>query len=102
MIGTGSAVLKGATPQGRDGIDDSACLRIPGSLHIGLRHGRWTRVMTPLNTLDELLAAGQRRVIFSCVAGSRAYGTQVPGSDEDIRGLYAVPALAYLRLTGQP
>jgi uncharacterized protein len=36
------------------------------------------------------------------VAGSRAYGTQVQGSDEDIRGLYAIPAMDYLSLAQDP
>jgi uncharacterized protein len=55
-----------------------------------------------MKTLDELLKSGDDRVIFSCVAGSRAYGTQVQGSDEDIRGIYAVPSLAYLPLRREP
>ena len=38
-------------------------------------------------------------VLFECVAGSRAYGTGVTSSDEDIRGLFAVPAARYLDLT---
>jgi hypothetical protein len=38
-------------------------------------------------------------VLFECVAGSRAYGTGVSTSDEDIRGLFAVPAARYLDLT---
>lgn len=49
-------------------------------------------------TLEDLLETPQHRVLFSCVAGSRAYGTHTHGSDEDIRGVYAVPAASYLEL----
>jgi hypothetical protein len=55
-----------------------------------------------MNTLDDLLTAGANHVIFSCIAGSRAYGTQIQGSDEDIRGLYIVPSTAYLPLNRLP
>jgi predicted nucleotidyltransferase len=55
-----------------------------------------------MQTLDKLLTAARAHVIFSCVAGSRAYGTQIQGSDEDIRGLYVVPSIAYLPLTQMP
>jgi uncharacterized protein len=51
-----------------------------------------------MHTLDDLLTTGAKHVIFSCIAGSRAYGTQVQGSDEDIRGLYIVPSTSYLPL----
>lgn len=37
-------------------------------------------------------------ILFDCIAGSRAYGTSVSSSDEDIRGVFAVPATAYLDL----
>lgn len=37
-------------------------------------------------------------ILFECIAGSRAYGTSVTGSDVDIRGIFAVPAAAYLDL----
>jgi uncharacterized protein len=53
---------------------------------------------TDVKTLNELLTTGNERIIFSCVAGSRAYGTQVHGSDEDVRGIYMVPSAAYLSL----
>jgi hypothetical protein len=36
------------------------------------------------------------------VAGSRAYGTATADSDEDLRGVYAVPARAYLALQTPP
>jgi uncharacterized protein len=55
-----------------------------------------------MKSLNDLLTAGASHVIFSCVAGSRAYGTQIPGSDEDIRGLYVVPSTAYLPLNQSP
>lgn len=33
----------------------------------------------------------ERRLLFECIAGSRAYGTDIPDSDKDIRGVYVVP-----------
>jgi predicted nucleotidyltransferase len=52
-----------------------------------------------MNTLDELRApAGVASVLFECVAGSRAYGTNTATSDEDVRGIFAVAAGAYLNL----
>jgi hypothetical protein len=53
---------------------------------------------TAVKTLDQLLTAGNDRIIFSCIAGSRAYGTQVPGSDEDVRGIYVMPSACYCPL----
>jgi predicted nucleotidyltransferase len=55
-----------------------------------------------LNSLDELLAVRERRVLFECTAGSRAYGTTVATSDEDVRGLFAVAAADYLDLVRPP
>lgn len=37
-------------------------------------------------------------VVFSCVAGSRAYGTSTPESDTDVRGLFRLPQEAFLGL----
>ena len=42
------------------------------------------------------------RVIFRGITGSRAYGTNRPGSDEDIRGVFLVPPLEYALLTTPP
>jgi RNA repair pathway DNA polymerase beta family len=44
-------------------------------------------------TLDELRPAGASSVLFESIAGSRAYGTSTTASDEDIRGIFAVPQL---------
>ena len=41
-------------------------------------------------------------IIYRCVAGSRMYGTSRPGSDVDIRGIFCLPASAYLSLDGAP
>lgn len=38
-------------------------------------------------------------LLFECIAGSYAYGTATNSSDEDIRGIFAVPAAAYLDLS---
>jgi hypothetical protein len=51
-----------------------------------------------MRTLNNLLETSLQNVLFSCVAGSRAYGTHTDESDEDIRGIYAVPANSYLGL----
>jgi len=53
---------------------------------------------TPVRTLNDLLENSRQHVLFSCVAGSRAYGTDTHESDEDIRGVYAIPAASYLEL----
>ena len=45
---------------------------------------------------------GGTRVIFRGVVGSRAYGTDRPGSDEDVRGVFLVPPLAYALLAAPP
>src|SRR5262245_43346084 len=55
-----------------------------------------------MKSLDDLLRHAQSTILFECFAGSRAYGTSVLGSDEDIRGLFAVPASAYLDLMRPP
>jgi uncharacterized protein len=55
-----------------------------------------------LKTLQDLLENFREHVLFSCVAGSRAYGTHTDESDEDIRGLYAVHAAYYLDLDAPP
>lgn len=41
-------------------------------------------------------------VIYRCVAGSQAYGTAGPHSDVDLRGIYVLPAGAYLALGAPP
>jgi predicted nucleotidyltransferase len=51
-----------------------------------------------VNSLDDLRTNTPSAILFECVAGSRAYGTGVISSDEDIRGLFAVPARRYLDL----
>jgi uncharacterized protein len=49
-------------------------------------------------TLEELQRAHSRAILYECIAGSRAYGTNTTASDEDIRGIFAVPAADYLLL----
>jgi hypothetical protein len=41
-------------------------------------------------------------VIYRCVAGSRAYGLDEPGSDTDYRGIYLPPADLHWSLRGVP
>lgn len=41
-------------------------------------------------------------ILFECIAGSRAYGTHTADSDEDIRGIFALPAQDYLLLQQPP
>ncbi|HYR83545.1 MAG TPA: nucleotidyltransferase domain-containing protein [Terriglobia bacterium] len=52
-----------------------------------------------MNSVDDLRANKPTAILFECLAGSRAYGTGVKDSDEDIRGVFAVPAARYLDLT---
>lgn len=47
---------------------------------------------------NDLLQTSPECVLFTCVAGSRAYGTHTLESDEDTRGIYAVRADLYLDL----
>ncbi len=42
------------------------------------------------------------RVIFRGVVGSRAYGTNRAGSDEDVRGVFLVPPVEYALLCAPP
>ena len=55
-----------------------------------------------MNTLDELQGASAASILFECIAGSRAYGTSTTASDEDIRGVFAVPTSAYIELVRPP
>lgn len=47
---------------------------------------------------EQLLATHPHAILFECIAGSRAYGTANANSDEDTRGVFAVPASEYLKL----
>lgn len=40
----------------------------------------------------------ESRIIFSCVHGSKAYGTSTPESDTDVRGVIVAPATYYMGL----
>jgi predicted nucleotidyltransferase len=53
-------------------------------------------------SLDELRTAGTPSVLFKCIAGSRASGTFTTASNEDIRGIFAVPATSYIDLVCPP
>jgi uncharacterized protein len=50
------------------------------------------------DSIHLLRAGGGPGILFECIAGSRAYGTTTSTSDEDIRGIFGVPAGAYLGL----
>ena len=52
--------------------------------------------------LEQLHTDYRASLLFECVAGSRAYGTSTATSDEDLRGIFAVPAAAYLDLERPP
>jgi uncharacterized protein len=49
--------------------------------------------MPTIRNLEELKASG--RIAMECVAGSRMYGTSLPESDEDIKGLYILPSRSF-------
>ncbi len=51
-----------------------------------------------MDTPEQLLATHSHAILFECIAGSRAYGTANANSDEDTRGIFAVPARNYLNL----
>lgn len=53
-------------------------------------------------TLDALLTHAPERILFAARVGSHAHGTATPESDEDVRGLFAVPAREYLALAAPP
>jgi predicted nucleotidyltransferase len=58
--------------------------------------------MDDINTPEALLSTLPHAILFECIAGSRAYGTATADSDEDTRGIFAVPAGAYLNLERPP
>ncbi len=53
-------------------------------------------------SLSELIGQKRNRVIFECVSGSYAYGTNRSGSDEDIRGIYVQPVASMLSMFEVP
>jgi uncharacterized protein len=55
-----------------------------------------------MNSLDHLRTERASSILFECIAGSRAYGTSTAASDEDIRGVFAVPAASYIDLVRAP
>jgi uncharacterized protein len=55
-----------------------------------------------MTSLEDLFSAHSKAILFESIAGSRAYGTATDASDEDIRGLFVVPAAAYLGLNRPP
>ncbi len=57
---------------------------------------------TDTPTLDSLREHSNSALLFECVSGSRAYGTSTSESDVDLRGIFALPVEAYLRLAGPP
>lgn len=52
--------------------------------------------------IDNLENQANERVIFRGVVGSRAYGTNTPDSDTDIRGIFVVPSIEYACLSQPP
>lgn len=56
----------------------------------------------PVLTLDELRVALRNRMIFECISGSHAYGTNRPGSDRDIRGIYVQPPASLVSMAEIP
>jgi uncharacterized protein len=50
--------------------------------------------------LDQLRSSDQ--IIFECVAGSHAYGTNTETSDRDYRGIFVLPNEEYLKLASPP
>lgn len=55
-----------------------------------------------MHSLQELLTSQRGLIIFESVVGSQAYGTALPESDQDIKGIFAVLAQKYLQLESPP
>jgi len=55
-----------------------------------------------MKTLEQLLSRYRRRVIFEAVVGSQAYGTALPHSDEDVKGIYVVSESEHVSLDPLP
>lgn len=53
-----------------------------------------------MNSLQELLTRHQDRILFKCIAGSHAYGTQHESSDQDVRGVFISTMQEYVSLEG--
>jgi hypothetical protein len=56
--------------------------------------------MNMITELGELEASGS--IIYKCLAGSHAYGTSIPTSDLDYRGIFINPSWSYLGLNEPP
>lgn len=51
---------------------------------------------------DALMERHPGAIIYKCIAGSKAYGTARPGSDEDICGIFMLPHIDYFSLKAPP
>lgn len=58
--------------------------------------------MQPTRDVTWLEGPGDHEVIFRGIWGSRAFGTALPGSDTDIRGVFVPPPGQYATLAGVP
>ncbi len=54
--------------------------------------------MKTISDPEHLFKDFSETVVFKCIAGSRAYGTNRPDSDEDIRGVFVLMQSHYLSL----
>jgi len=64
-----------------------------------------TPISHPFNFCNQIngiiymnIEQAEKKLVFKCIAGSHAYGTNVPTSDTDYRGVFMLPATHYLRL----
>ncbi len=55
-----------------------------------------------MHSLKQLLSDYRRSIIFESVVGSQAYGTALPNSDKDVKGIYVIPSSGYLSLDPPP
>lgn len=55
-----------------------------------------------MTTLEQLRRQHPERILFECVAGSRAYGTARSDSDTDLRGVFVQPARDFLAVAPPP
>ena len=51
-----------------------------------------------MNNITELIKSYPERIIFQCISGSHAYGTNHDSSDRDIKGVFVMPMIEHFSL----
>jgi len=55
-----------------------------------------------IHSLPQLLTESAHHIIYAVISGSQAYGTATADSDEDVKGVFVIPAQQYLSLSPPP